>query len=81
MKLFVIKMVNGNPAIVSEHTDEQSALVKFHDTCKTHWNAPDVLNATIAILDENLDAYKGYKEVVVHEPTVEEPTTTEEEAE
>lgn len=75
MKYFVVKVVNGNPAIVSEHSDEQSALVKFHDVCKTHWNASDVLDATIAILDENLDAYKGYKEHVHHEPVVTEPVS------
>lgn len=73
MKYCVVKMVNSNPAIVSEHSDEQSAIVKFHDVCKTHWNAADVLEATIAILDENLDAYNGYKEHIHHEPVVEEP--------
>ena len=68
MKYTVTKVVNGNYAIVSEHSTAQAAIVAFHDQCKIHWNAPDVLDATIAILDENLDAYNGYKEHIMHEP-------------
>lgn len=68
MRYSVIKVVNSNYAIVSEHSDLQSALVKYHDTCKIHWNAPDVLEATIGIVDENLDTIPGYKEHIHHEP-------------
>ena len=67
MKYSVVKVVNHNFAIISEHVDAQSAIVNFHDQCKIHWNAPDVLDATIAILDENLDAYQGYKEHIHHD--------------
>ena len=67
MKYSVVKVVNGNYAIVSEHSDAQSAVINFHEVCKVHWNASDVLDATIAILDENLDAYNGYKEHITHE--------------
>lgn len=78
MKYSVAKVVNHNFAIVSEHGDIQSAIVQFHDQCKIHWNAPDVLDATIAILDENLDAYQGYKEHIHHDETTEEAATEEE---
>lgn len=82
MKYSVVKVVNHNFAIVSEHGDIQSAIVQFHDQCKIHWNAPDVLDATIAILDENLDTYQGsrYKEHIHHdaEETTEEVATEEE---
>lgn len=78
MKYSVIKVVNSNFGIVSEHGDLQSALVKYHDTCKIHWNAPDVLEATIAIVDENLDTIPGYKEHIHHEPQTQEPTEQEE---
>ena len=82
MKYSVVKVVNGNYAIASEHGDEQSAIMEWHNQCRIHWNAPDVTDATIAILDENLDAYQGYKEHIHHDPVVEETTeevTTEEE--
>ncbi len=74
MKYSVVKVVNNNFAIVSEHGDIRSAIVQFHDQCKIHWNAPDVLDATISILDENLDAYQGYKEHIHHDAVVEETT-------
>lgn len=68
MKLFVVKVVNGNPAIVSEWTNNtQGAIISFHDTCKTLWNASDVIKATVRILDEQLDCYQGYNEVITHE--------------
>ena len=67
MKLFVVKIVNGNIAVVSEWTDNaQGALVSFHDTCKTLWNAADVVKATVRILDDQLDCYQGYSETIVH---------------
>lgn len=65
MKLFVEKVVNGNPAIVSEWADnEKGANVSFHDTCKALWNADDVETATVKILDENLNCYDGKYEFI-----------------
>lgn len=77
MKYSVVKVVNGNYAIVAEYSVLQSAIVGFHNNCMTHWNAADVYDATIAILDENLDVVNGYKEHIYHErpeETVEETT-------
>ena len=66
-KLFVVNVVNGNPAIVSEWTDnEQGALVSFHDTCKTLWNAPDVITARVKILTETLDCFDNNDEIISH---------------
>lgn len=74
MKLYVVKVVNEAIAVVSEWTDnEQGARVSFHDTCKTLWNAPDVIKATVRILDEQLDCFQGYTETITHALT-EEPT-------
>lgn len=81
MKYSVVKAVNSNYAIVSEHSDLQSAIVKYHDTCKIHWNAPDVLDATIGIFDENLDNVVGYKEHIHHEPQPQEEVDVEVESE
>ena len=67
-KLFVVKVVNGNIAVVSEWTDNaQGALVSFHDTCKTLWNAADVIKANVRILDAQLDCYQGYSETIMHD--------------
>ena len=77
MKLAVVKVVNGAFAIVSEWTDdEQGAIVAFHDACKNHWSAQDVVSATISILDENLIVFKSYSEHITHsaEPQPTQPT-------
>lgn len=72
MKLYVVKVVNGAIAVVSEWTDnEQGARVSFHDTCKTLWNAPDVVKATVRILDEQLDCFQSYTETITHALTEE----------
>lgn len=66
-KLFVEKVVNGSPAIVSEWTDnEQGARVSFHDTCKTLWNASDVITARVKILTETLDLFDKCDEIISH---------------
>lgn len=66
----IVKVVNGAYSIHSEGiTDVASAKVTFHGLCQTLWNAPDVLTAEVAIMDENLDAVEGYKEFISHEPT------------
>ena len=67
-KLYVIKVVNGGTAtVVSEWADNaQGALVSFHDVCKTLWNSKDVIKATVKILDEQLDNYQGYAEIITH---------------
>lgn len=66
-KLYVVKVVNGSIAVVSEWTNnEQGAKVSFHDTCKTLWNAADVVKATVRILDEQLDCFQGFSETITH---------------
>lgn len=75
MKLYVCKVVNGGTlTVVSETTDEQNALVNFHDTCKVLWNAPDVLTGMVKILDENMDNWQKKMEYITHAPQVVEPT-------
>lgn len=69
MKFAIIKVINGNYFIHSEGiTDLTSAKIQFHGLCQTLWNAPDVLSATVKIVDENLDCVEGYKEFITHEP-------------
>ncbi len=72
MKLFVVNVVNGSIAVVSEWTDnEQGACVSFHGICKTLWNANDVVTARVKILTESLDLFEQYDEIISHEQPTE----------
>ena len=69
MKLAIVKVINGNYFIHSEGiTDVANAKKQFHGLCQTLWNAPDVLNAYVMIVDEQLDCVEGYKEFIRHDP-------------
>lgn len=75
MKYAIIKVINGNYSVHAEGiTDVANAKVNFHGLCQTLWNAPDVITAEVAIVDENLDAVEGYKEFIHHELVAVEPT-------
>ena len=80
----IVKVINGHYFIHAEGiTDLANAKTQFHGLCQTLWNAPDVITASVAIMDENLDVVEGYKEFIHHEPTVQpepepEPEPTEE---
>ena len=81
MNFAIIKVINGNYFIHAEGiTSLDSAKTQFHGLCQTLWNAPDVLSATVKIVDENLDCVEGYKEFITHEPqpVSPEPEPTEE---
>ena len=68
MKYAIIKVVNGSYTIEAEgYTSIEAAKVKFHDVCKTLWNAADVISAYVMIADEQLDAAEGYKEFIHHD--------------
>ena len=68
MKYAIIKCINGNYYVHAEGiTDLSAAKAQFHRLCQTLWNAPDVLTAHAAIVDEQLDAVEGYKEFIHHE--------------
>ena len=67
MKYAIIKVINGNYAVHAEGiTEVSSAKTTFHGLCQTLWNAPDVITAEVAIVDENLDVVEGYKEFISH---------------
>lgn len=77
MKYAIIKCINGNYSIHAEGiTALENAKTNFHGLCQTLWNAPDVLSAHVAIVNEQLDVVEGYKEYIHHEPQPEpEPVT------
>ena len=75
MKYAIIKVINGNYSVHAEgFTDLTSAKVSYHDLCMALWNAPDVIKATVAIVDEQLDTVDMiYREYISH-PHPEETT-------
>ena len=44
-----------------------SAKAKYHDVCRTLWNAQDVIRATVVILDSEFNVVGDYREVITHE--------------
>ena len=67
MKYAIIKVINGTFSVHAEgFTEVGNALVNYHGLCQTLWNAPDVLSAYVAIVDEQLDVVEGYKERIYH---------------
>ena len=68
MKYYVIYVVNGALQVdkITEWSDLDKAKSKYHDICKTLWNEPTVITATVAVLDAQLDTVDGYKEFISH---------------
>jgi len=67
MKYAVIKVVNGNFFVHSEgFTDIDKAKVSFFQLCATLWNTPDVLDASVMIVDDKLGIQNGYWEHITH---------------
>ena len=73
MKYAVIKVINGTYFIHAEgFATVEAAKVSYHGLCQALWNAPDVLTASVAIVDEQMDTVEGYKEFIHHDaPAVE----------
>ena len=70
MKYAIVKCINGNYFIHAEGiTALDGAKAQFHELCQTLWNAPDVITATVAIVDEQFNPILGYKEYISHEVT------------
>ena len=69
MNYAIIDVVNGTYAVRAEgiHTLE-AAKTQYHGRCQILWNAPDVLNAYVMIVDNQLDVVEGCKEYIHHEP-------------
>lgn len=65
----IIKVINGNFFIHAEGiTDLANAKTQFHGLCQVLWNAPDVEDAYVMIVDTQLDCVEGYKEYIHHDP-------------
>lgn len=79
MKYAIVKVINGNYFIHAESiTDLASAKMQYHGLCQTLWNASDVADAYVMIVDEQLDVVEGYKEYIHHDSVEPTPEPTEE---
>lgn len=54
MKYAIITCINSNFAVSAEYGALDDARVGFHQQCASLWNASDVLEAEVSIVDENL---------------------------
>lgn len=67
MTYAVITCVNGSFKIEAEgYNSLESAKVFYAGKWQALLNAPDVITAEIAIVDENLDCAEDYKEFISH---------------
>ena len=74
MKYAIIQTSGGNFIVKEEgFTDVSKAKTRYHAICSALWNAPDVISASVMIVDENLDCVEGYKEFISHPVVVETP--------
>ena len=68
MKYAIVKVINGNYFIHAENiTELASAKMQYHGLCQTLWNASDVKDAYVMIVDEQLDCVEGFKEYIHHD--------------
>ena len=58
MKYAVVQCTNGNFSVKSEWAEKDKAIVNFHSACTTLWNAQDVENATVIVVDEKFTVHK-----------------------
>lgn len=66
----IIEVVNGNYFVRAEGiTSIENAKMQYHGRCQALWNAPDVIKAYVAIVNEQLDIVEGMKEYIHHEVT------------
>jgi hypothetical protein len=54
MKYAIITCINGNFAVKAEYDSLDKAKVGYHQQCAVLWNASDVVDAEISVLNETL---------------------------
>lgn len=68
MTYAIIECINGSYSVRAEgFKTVEAAKVQYHGRCQVLWNAPDVLTAYVAIVDEQLDVVEGCKERIWHD--------------
>lgn len=78
MKYAIITVTDGTYLVREEGiTSVENAKKRYHYWCGLLWNEQSVVNAEVAIFDENLDCVEGYKERIHHDAQTPEPTAEE----
>lgn len=67
MKYAIIRCTDTNFAVHGEYHTLQGAKVAFHQLCAALWNDPGTKNATVKIVDEQLDNVEGYRDFIHRE--------------
>lgn len=68
MTYAIIECINGSFFVQAEGLASiEAAKVQYHGRCQTLWNASDVLNAYVMIVDTQLDVVEGCKEYIHHD--------------
>lgn len=81
MNIVLIEATQNQTRIVSEWgNNEIGARVAFHQLAASLWNASEEVNATIKLMDNQLDNYEGVKEYINH-PAKNETKSTKKKAE
>lgn len=66
-KYYILTSSNGNVSVASEYTDLNAAVVGYHQTCATFWNAPDVIEGIVQLVySADLAVVGGYSERISH---------------
>ena len=64
MKYAVTAVTDGNYNIHSEHETLTAAIIEHFGYVRALWADPNTTNATVMIVDENLDCVGHYKEKI-----------------
>ncbi len=68
MNYAIIESVNGSFTVRAEGIKTlEAAKTQYHGRCQTLWNAQDVINAHVAIVNEQLNVVDGYIEYIHHD--------------
>lgn len=67
MTYAIIECINGSFFVRAEGiTSIETAKTQYHGRCQTLWDASDVKNAYVMIVDTQLDVVEDYKEYIHH---------------
>lgn len=74
MKYAVQQCVNGNFSVIAEYPNDNivGAIVKWHQTCASLWNTPEVITGKVEVVNEMLQVVMNKSEEIKHEQTSEE---------
>lgn len=69
MKYAIVKCTDTNFAVHGEYPTIEAAKIAYHQLSAALWNDPNITNATVKIMDEQLDCAEGYREFINKEQT------------